>query len=69
MSGSDAIQREIRPLITTESSTTISRNGSCLIEVALGTVNVTLITHQRLEAALDAVAGWPLSRRSTEQIR
>src|SRR5207245_7359665 len=54
MSGSEAIQREIMPLITAESSTTISRNGSCLIVVGVGVdiVNVALITHQgRLEAA------------------
>src|SRR6266478_2171101 len=29
MSGSEATQREISPLITTESSTTITRSGSC----------------------------------------
>jgi hypothetical protein len=28
MSGSEETQREINPLITTESSTTITRNGS-----------------------------------------
>jgi hypothetical protein len=53
MSGSEAIQREINPRMTTESSTTITRNGSCRIAVgAEELVNVTLITHQvRLKTA------------------
>jgi hypothetical protein len=47
MSGSDAIQRDINPLITTESSTTITRNGSCRHEAGVEElVNATLITHQ-----------------------
>ena len=37
MSGSAAIQREINPRITTESSTTITRSGSCRVEVEVGT--------------------------------
>jgi hypothetical protein len=54
MSGSDAIQRDINPLITTESSTTITRNGSCRHEAGVEElVNAILITHQvRLKAAL-----------------
>jgi hypothetical protein len=54
MSGSDSIQREIKPLITTESSTTITRSGSCRVEVGVEELaNATLIVHQiRLEAAL-----------------
>ena len=49
ISGSAPIQREIMPRITTESSTTITRSGSCRIEVGAGLpVNATLITHQRL---------------------
>jgi len=54
MSGSDEIQREINPRMTTESSTTITRNGSCRVEVGVGElVKATLITHQiRLNAAL-----------------
>ena len=47
MSGSDAIQREINPLMTTESSTTITRSGSCRVEFGVEElVNATLITHQ-----------------------
>jgi hypothetical protein len=47
MSGSDAIQREIKPLMTTESSTTITRSGSCRDEAgAVELINATLITHQ-----------------------
>jgi hypothetical protein len=54
MSGSDAIHREINPRMTTESSTTITRNGSCRVEVGLGAlVKATLITHQiQLNSAL-----------------
>jgi hypothetical protein len=53
MSGSDAIQREINPLMTTESSTTITRNGSCRVEIGCDeVVKVALITHQlRLKTA------------------
>jgi hypothetical protein len=47
MSGSDPTQREINPRITTESSTTMTRNGSCLAEAGVdGLVNATLIAHQ-----------------------
>jgi hypothetical protein len=47
MSGSDPIQREISPLITTESSTTITRNGSCRAKLGVDKlVNATLIGHQ-----------------------
>jgi hypothetical protein len=47
MSGSDAIQREINPLMTTESSTTITRSGSCCAEFEVEELaNATLITHQ-----------------------
>jgi hypothetical protein len=50
MSGSEPIQREINPLMTTESSTTMTRNGSCRVEVgAEGFTNARLITHQRLK--------------------
>jgi hypothetical protein len=54
MSGSDPTQREINPLITTESSTTITRNGSCRVEAGVEElVNATLINHQvRLKTAL-----------------
>jgi hypothetical protein len=45
MSGSAPIQREIIPRITTESSTTITRNFSVRVDVgAEGLVNATLIT-------------------------
>src|SRR6516225_6244200 len=48
MSGSQPSQREIIPLMTTESSTTITRSGSCCIELAAAElVNATLITHQQ----------------------
>src|SRR5262249_30677854 len=44
ISGSAPIQREIMPRITTESSTTITRSGSCRAEVGEGLpVNATLI--------------------------
>jgi hypothetical protein len=47
MSGSDPTQREISPLITTESSTTITRNGSCRVEIGVEQlVNATFIVHQ-----------------------
>src|SRR6202047_3343906 len=47
MSGSAPTQREINPLMTTESSTTMTRSGSCRIDVgAEGFTNATLITHQ-----------------------
>jgi hypothetical protein len=47
MSGSDSIQREINPLITTESSTTITRSGSCRVEFEVEELaNATLINHQ-----------------------
>src|ERR1700679_4141856 len=47
MSGSDPSQREIMPLMTTESSTTITRSGSCCTRLGgAGLVNATLITHQ-----------------------
>jgi hypothetical protein len=47
MSGSDPIQRAINPLITTESSTTITRNGSCGVEFGIEELaNATLIIHQ-----------------------
>ncbi len=47
MSGSAAIQRDSSPLITTKSSTTITRSGSCCVELEVGTlVNATLITHR-----------------------
>src|SRR5579872_1895131 len=47
ISGSEASQREIIPLMTTESSTTITRRGSCCVGFRLTElVNATLITHQ-----------------------
>jgi hypothetical protein len=54
MSGSDETQREINPLMTAESSTTITRNGSCRVEFGGGAiVNATVIVHpMRLKAAL-----------------
>src|SRR5467141_4324301 len=54
MSGSVETQREISPLMTAESSTTITRNGSCRIEVGGGElVNATVIIHPiRQKAAL-----------------
>src|SRR3981189_3026970 len=54
MSGSVETQREISPLMTAESSTSISRNGSCRIEVGGGElINATVIIHPiRLKAAL-----------------
>jgi hypothetical protein len=45
MSGSAPIQREIIPRITTESSTTITRNLRCRVGAAAGElINATLIT-------------------------
>src|SRR5712675_2322772 len=54
MSGSVETQREISPLMTAESSTTITRNGSCRIEVGGGElINATVIIHPvRQKAAL-----------------
>src|SRR5450759_3372926 len=50
ISGSAAIQREISPLMTTESSTTITRSGSCCVEAgAEELANAILITHQAAE--------------------
>jgi hypothetical protein len=47
MSGSAPIQREIRPLMTAESSTTMTRSGSGLAELGVETLaNATLILHQ-----------------------
>jgi hypothetical protein len=47
ISGSALIQREIIPRMTTESSTSITRSGSCCVELgAAELVNPTLITHQ-----------------------
>jgi hypothetical protein len=47
MSGSDPSQRAINPRITTESSTTITRNGSCRIAFGVEVLaNATLIVHQ-----------------------
>src|SRR6266404_2165962 len=47
MSGSESTQREINPLMTTESSTTMTRSGSCRIEFGTeGLTNATLIAHQ-----------------------
>src|SRR5438105_3472056 len=47
MSGSEPTQREINPLMTTESSTTITRSGSCSVDFGhTGFTNATLITHQ-----------------------
>jgi hypothetical protein len=47
MSGSEETQREISPLTTTESSTTITRNGSARAEPAVEELaNATLIIHQ-----------------------
>jgi hypothetical protein len=47
MSGSDAIQRDINPRITTESSTTITRSGSCRVVLEVEQLaNATLIIHQ-----------------------
>jgi hypothetical protein len=52
MSGSDPIQREINPRITTLSSTTITRNGSCRVEFGGEELVNTFIDHQtRLKAA------------------
>jgi hypothetical protein len=47
MSGSAPIQREISPRMTTESSTTMTRKGSCLVEAeTCELANATLILHQ-----------------------
>jgi hypothetical protein len=47
MSGSEPTQRDIIPLMTTESSTTITRSGSCCAEFGTTELgNATLITHQ-----------------------
>src|SRR5580692_1310516 len=47
MSDSEPSQREIIPLMTTESSTTITRSGSCCVRFGLAElVSATLITHQ-----------------------
>jgi len=47
MSGSAAIQRDINPLMTTESSTTITRSGSSGVEFKVEELaNATLIHHQ-----------------------
>src|SRR5882724_548244 len=47
MSGSDPTQREISPLITTESSTTITRNGSCRVELRVEALaSAAVIVHQ-----------------------
>src|SRR5215470_309598 len=47
MSGSDPTQREIKPLITTESSTTITRNGSCRVGLKVEALaSATVILHQ-----------------------
>jgi hypothetical protein len=47
ISASDPIQRAINPLITTESSTTITRNGSCRVEFGVAELaNATLIIHR-----------------------
>ena len=47
LSGSAPIQREINPRMTAESSTTITRNGSCRVEVGVEELaNATLILHQ-----------------------
>src|SRR4051812_5517771 len=46
MSGSASIQREIMPRITTESSTTMTRIGSCRVAVvAVELINAVLITY------------------------
>jgi hypothetical protein len=48
MSGSASIQRLINPRITTESSTTMTRSGSCRAESRVEELaSATLITHQR----------------------
>src|SRR5579871_5007485 len=48
MSGSAEIQREINPRMTAESSTTITRNGSCRVEVGVEELaNATVIHHHR----------------------
>src|SRR5262249_40771591 len=41
MSGSAPTQREISPLITTESSTTMTRSGSCRVEFGVELANAT----------------------------
>jgi hypothetical protein len=47
MSGSASIQREINPLMTTESSTTITRSGSCRVGEGMEEpANATLIVHR-----------------------
>ena len=52
ISGSDEIQREINPRMTTESSTTMTRSGSCRVEIGVEELaNATLIIHQRLKTA------------------
>src|SRR5262249_16080781 len=45
MSGSALTQREISPRMTTESSTTITRNGSCRVPGVGELANATLILH------------------------
>src|SRR3954452_1343667 len=53
MSGSEPTQREIKPLITAESSTTITRSGSCRNELGVEELaNAILIIFHQTEAAL-----------------
>src|SRR5260370_15298061 len=65
MSGSEPTQREINPLMTTESSATMTRSGSCRVVFGTeGFTNATLITHQaRLKAARQTKRRRPFSRR------
>src|SRR5262245_28835468 len=67
MSDSAPIQREIRPRMTAESSTTITRNGSCrdalMVELP---ANTTPMTHQqRLNGSIETIAEGPFSLRSS----
>ena len=74
MSGSASIQREINPLITTESSTTITRSGSCRVEFEVEELaNATLINHQtRRNSTTEQTAPTtvrPPDRKTHDQIR
>src|SRR4051794_37860985 len=72
MSGSASIQRPIRPRITTESSTTMTRKGSCRAESpSRELASATLITHQTQSnttgtAARREPAGRRAGRRSDQ---
>src|ERR1700743_2227328 len=63
MSGSGATQREIIPLMTTESSTTITRSCCCVAFGIAGLVNATLITHQQGSSVFQTITPRALDQR------